>query len=150
MRPVYENSTTLAAEDRLASKLSDQWSCKTTKLGRKYKVDYALSRGGVIYAWAELKKRNIPSNRYSEYMLSLDKYLTAQTLAQQTDTKCLLVVEFSDCVLYTDLATVKFRLGMGGRKDRGDPEDYEPCCWMPLDQFKEINFTDITAEMEAL
>ena len=59
MRPVYENSTTLAAEDRLASKLSDQWSCKTTKLGRKYKVDYALSRGGVIYAWAELKKRNI-------------------------------------------------------------------------------------------
>jgi len=142
MRPIYENSTTLAAETKLADKLSQCWECKPIKLGRKYKIDYALSRSGVIYAWAELKKRNMPSDRYDEYMLSLDKYLTAQTLAQQTGTKCFLVVEFTDRIVYADLADVEFRLGMGGRKDRGDPEDYEPCCWMPLRQFKEVKILD--------
>ena len=150
MRPIYENNKTLAAEEALAEKLAVEWQCKPIKLGRKYKIDYALSRGGVIAAWAEFKKRGIASDKYSEYMLSMDKYLAAKELARETDTTCFLVVEFTDCVLYADLASVSFRLGMGGRKDRGDPEDYEPCCWMPLKEFNTLTFTDITEETVAL
>lgn len=137
-RPIYENAETLDAEGKLSNLIMDAWGCKAVKLGRKYKVDFALTRKGTIKAWAELKKRSFEKSRYDEYMLSLDKYMTACALSKDTNVPCFLVVEFEDDVVYADLAEVEYRLGMGGRKDRGDPEDYEPCCWMPLSQFKSL------------
>lgn len=135
-RPIYETKQTLSTEERLIKLIAESFNAKPVKLGMKYKVDYAMTRSGRIEGWIELKKRSFNFDQYEEYMLSLDKYMTAKRLSQDTGKPCILVVEFNDKILFADLAEIEFRLGMGGRKDRGDPEDYEPCCWIALSQFK--------------
>jgi hypothetical protein len=135
-RPIYENAETLSTEERLIEFVASKMNAKPIKLGRKYKIDYAMSRQGSIAGWIELKKRGFDSDRYDEYMLSLDKYMTACQLSRDTKLPCSLVVEFNDKIVFTELTEIDFRLGMGGRKDRGDPEDYEPCCWIPLSEFR--------------
>ena len=137
-RPIYETQETLSAEERLIGFIAKISKSKPIKLGMKYKIDYAMTRMGCIDGWVELKKRSFDSNKYDEYMLSLDKYITAKNLTRDTGKPCSLVVEFNNEILITDLGAIEFRLGMGGRKDRGDPEDYEPCCWIPLSQFKSL------------
>lgn len=135
-RPIYENAETLSTEERLIKLIADASNSKAVKLGMKYKMDYAMTRNGCIEGWVELKKRSFDSDKYDEYMLSLDKYMIAKKLSEDTGKPCTLVVEFNDKIFLADLSKIEFRLGMGGRKDRGDPEDYEPCCWIPIDQFK--------------
>lgn len=135
-RPIYETTQTLETEERLIKLIAEASKSKPIKLGMKYKVDYAMTRNGVIEGWVELKKRSFNSDKYDEYMVSLDKYMTAKRLSEDTGKPCTLVVEFNDKIFIADLSKVQFRLGMGGRKDRGDSEDYEPCCWIPISEFK--------------
>ena len=52
MRPVYENSDSLKAEEQTIRRVAEAWKTTYVKLPMQYRVDWALLRGGVV-AWCE-------------------------------------------------------------------------------------------------
>ena len=137
-RPTYENAQSLADEERIIKSFCDGVKIESGqefipwKLPRRYKVDYALcSDTKVIRAYAEVKKRDIPSDKYKEIILSFEKY-DAMVRLQEYGFKCVLIFEFHDGIFHLDVKSLaECRVGMSGRTDRNDPDDTEPCIWIP-------------------
>jgi hypothetical protein len=106
------------------------------KLKRSYYVDWAaINFDNSICGWVEFKKRTTPKLEYSTYMISAQKINSLLSLAQLTEAPCYLVVQWSDefgvCSNFSDC-----EMRIGGRMDRNDPEDYEPCYMIPIERFR--------------
>jgi hypothetical protein len=134
-RPYYENNKSLQKEHALAERLEKRWQCKLKKLPIKYMLDYAVWKDSQISAWVELKCRTIPFEHYDEYMISLAKVMAAKDLSRNTELKSFLVVQWSNKQAFIQLDNAPYELKMGGRKDRNDPDDIEPCCYFKLKDF---------------
>ncbi len=137
-RPMYETSESLKNESEVASRISSAWNTKLNKLPIKYRVDYAAERNGKIVAWIEVKTRKYNMNDFDSFMLSLDKYNASVQLGSITNLPVTLVVRWSDKIGYADLLHCRGVIKMGGRKDRGDPQDVEPAVYIPIDDFREL------------
>jgi len=136
MRPIYESDTDLYNEREVINALNDLWQTQSTKLPRSYGLDYTLTRGGRVTAFVEIKCRTIPSWTYDTYMISLAKVLKAKSLGNNVGVPAFLVVRWNDMVGYVDLRIVALDVQVGGRKDRGDEQDIEPVCMIPIKEFK--------------
>lgn len=137
-RPMYETSESLKNEDEVASRISSAWNTKLNKLPIKYRVDYAAERNGKIVAWIEVKTRKYNMNDFDSFMLSLDKYNASVQLGSITNLPVTLVVRWKDKIGYVDLLHCRGVIKMGGRKDRGDPQDIQPAAYIPIDDFREL------------
>ena len=137
-RPMYETSESLKNESEVASRISSAWNTKLNKLPIKYRVDYAAERNGKIVAWIEVKTRKYNMNDFDSFMLSLDKYNASVQLGSITNLPVTLVVRWSDKIGYADLLHCRGVIKMGGRKDRGDPQDIQPAVYIPIDDFREL------------
>jgi len=133
-RPIYETPADLVNERRVADALLERWRCNAVKLPRRYEIDYALSRGNRVMAWAEVKCRTNPREQYPTYMVALGKVLTGLNLSQRTNLPFMLVVQWTDSLGWV---TPTFdAIHIGGRHDRGDREDEEPMVHIPIADFK--------------
>lgn len=137
-RPHYENRKSLQKEHALAQGLEKRWECKLKKLPIKYMLDYAVWKNRQISAWVELKCRTITFEQYDEYMISLSKVMAAKDLSRNTGLKSFLVVQWSNKTAFLQLDNAPYKLRMGGRKDRNDPDDIEPCCYFKLKDFTDL------------
>jgi len=137
-RPMYETSESLKNENEVASRISSAWNTKLNKLPIKYRVDYAAERNGKIVAWIEVKTRKYNMNDFDSFMLSLDKYNASVQLGSITNLPVTLVVRWKDKIGYADLLHCRGVIKMGGRKDRGDPQDIQPAAYIPIDDFREL------------
>ena len=137
-RPMYETSESLKNENEVASRISSAWNTKLNKLPIKYRVDYAAERNGKIVAWIEVKTRKYNMNDFDSFMLSLDKYNASVQLGSITNLPVTLVVRWKDKIGYADLLHCRGVIKMGGRKDRGDPQDIQPAAYIPIDVFREL------------
>jgi hypothetical protein len=137
-RPHYENRKSLQKEHALAQGLEKRWECKLKKLPIKYMLDYAAWKNKQISAWVELKCRTIPFEQYDEYMISLAKVMAAKELSRNTGLQSFLVVQWSNKTAFLQLDNADYELRMGGRKDRNDPDDIEPCCYFKLKDFTDL------------
>ena len=137
-RPYYENRKSLQKEHALAQGLEKRWECKLKKLPIKYMLDYAAWKNRQISAWVELKCRTIPFEQYDEYMISLAKVMAAKDLSRNTGLKSFLVVQWNNKTAFLQLDNADYELRMGGRKDRSDPDDIEPCCYFKLKDFTDL------------
>ena len=110
------------------------------KLPIKYKVDFAiLNDRKEIISWAEVKRREHKIGTYSTYMISLDKYLSGMHLHKLTGLPFNLVVKFTDNLYHCEihlLSYAQITISMGGRTDRSDEQDIEPCVFFDIDLFK--------------
>jgi hypothetical protein len=143
-RPVYENAESLAEERRFASAIEERWNCRLRKQPRHFILDFAVERDGVIVGFAEIKCRNYRSDAFRDYMISLSKIARAREIKRVTGLDTALCVRFTNADLMrkiTDDRTVS--VGMGGRKDRGDPEDIETVAMIPLREFKFIERREV-------
>lgn len=138
-RPLYETKENLKGEHEVADKIAHLWKAKLSKLPIKYKVDYAAERNGKIVAWIEIKCRTNDMNDYQTYMLSLDKYNASIELGKVTNLPVTLVVKWNDKIGYADLLHCRGVIKMGGRVDRGDPQDLEPAVFIPIEDFRELD-----------
>jgi len=139
-RPLYETNDNLSAEAWFIDGLCTLWECGAWKLPLRYKLDYALSRGKSIKAFLEIKVRNYRKDAFEDYMISMDKVLTARRYSDFAKVPSLLAVEWLDASGFIDLGTMKnFSLGFGGRTDRGDSEDTEPVVLIPISDFSCID-----------
>tara|TARA_Y100000310_G_C20172212_1_gene574200 strand:- start:140 stop:574 length:435 start_codon:yes stop_codon:yes gene_type:complete len=138
-RPLYETEADLEEERFFTDTLCSLWDCDARKLPLRYKMDYALQRGGIIRAFLEVKVRNYTKDYFETYMLSMEKVLAARQFSEFAGVPSILAVKWKDASGFIVLNTLEdFELGFGGRVDRDDSQDMEPVIFIPIKNFKVI------------
>lgn len=153
MRPKYETAKHRKAEAEIMAEVRKEAgsNIKAIKLSEKnYYVDFALfnekeARTKNLIAYAEIKDRpGLAINDYNlfkeGYMLSAAKYVHGITLAKYCKVPFFLIVRFANKdIKITNLgAAEQNSIGIGGRTDREDKFDREPCIYIPITGFYEI------------
>jgi|TARA_Y100000310_G_scaffold328181_1_gene395852 hypothetical protein len=134
MRPFYESQAHRDAEEKLRKKFERASGYYLHKVPFSYGVDYACTDDDQVKAFAELKVRTNKYKEYPTYLLSYQKCLKAQYLKKTV----YLVVQFEDGAYKCNLTNVLSGYNgvwMGGRKDRNDWMDIEPCVHIPIGLF---------------
>jgi hypothetical protein len=142
MRPVYETEKDRKVEQAIINELSDAWKIFYQKLPIKHRLDFALlDDKRAVTAWAEVKRRDNDSTTYDTYMLSLDKYMSGMQLFKLTGLPFFMVVKFSDGLYYCEVSLLSYaqlNISFGGRTDRSDSQDIEPCIYFESNLFKKV------------
>lgn len=142
VRPMYETAEHLSAEQKLVQDLEAAWQLKAHKLKLHYEIDTALlvPYNNAVKYWVETKCRTNASDAYGTYMLSAHKWMRGNHLAASLGGEFRLVVRFTDKTLYVpgNVNPSELRCKIGGRVDRGDPQDIEPCVHIPMELFAPI------------
>lgn len=137
-RKMYETSEDIAREEEVKALLEQRWQATLHKLPISYNFDYLVERNGDSSAWVEIKVRTNPMNQYDTMMVSLHKLLAGQHLTKSTGLPSFLVVKWTDKVGFVNINDCASTLKMGGRADRNDSQDRDPCLYIAIDQFQEF------------
>lgn len=137
MRPRYETREDLTREAELSRVASKKFNCTFSKMPDRYGLDFCATRDGRVVCFAEVKVRTTPFSMYQTYMISLGKVMAARNLAGVTGLPSLLIVGWSDAWGQTrlDIDPWVGSISVGGRTDRGDPQDIEPVVMIPMSAF---------------
>jgi len=138
MRPLYESSNDLAEEQKVAAVLSKARDLQFYKLKYAYKIDWIIFKAGLVNSVAEIKRRKVKRFQYETLMLSLDKWISGKTLANEMEVPFILFIKWDDGLFWYKAGSSKVTYGFGGRKDRNDAQDMEPMVFIPVKDFKEI------------
>jgi hypothetical protein len=139
MRLIYEKPEDIVAERTVLDRACEGWRCTAKKLPIKYELDYLLLREGKGVAWLEIKSRTNPRTEYPTYMIALTKIMAARRLSEASQLRSFLLVQWSDYCGYVRLdSLLDFRVAVGGRTDRGDPDDIEPVALIPIMDFARL------------
>jgi len=135
-RPIYETRADRGREAEFSLLLSKKFNCTFSKLPIRYGLDFSAVRDGRVVAFVETKVRTNPVGQYPTYMISSGKFMHADALSRATGLKCMLAVRWSDAWGYTELTmSPDITVSIGGRMDRGDEQDIEPVCLIPISRF---------------
>ena len=138
-RPDYETDSDLCNEKNIAANIESAWGVSLQKTPRRYPYDYiALDFNEVAVALIEIKHRNNDSKKYQSYMISMGKLAECQGTAKTVGLAFVLVVGFSDKIMFWPYKKNQFDIEIGGRRDRGDNQDIEPVAQIPMKHFKDI------------
>jgi hypothetical protein len=142
MRTLYETQQDRDREERVKEHLQAVWKSTLHKLPIRYEVEWlAFRKDGRAVAAIEFKWRSNPSGRFETYLLALGKWMALDRLRVACGLRSILVVEFSDALMFHVLGEVdsdEIRIEWGGRTDRSDPNDMEPCVMIPMEKFRAI------------
>lgn len=138
-RPTYEKSSDRSAEEIAIKKFINSFDeeVEFIKLPIQYKMDFALTRNGIITALVEVKCRKNNKNAYSTYMISMSKLLSAASY-KAIGINCILLVQWSDQIGWIQMDHKEWSFKVGGRKDRNDWQDIEPVGHILIKNFKQI------------
>lgn len=136
MRPRYERPRDLTNEQRVAARMKER-GIELRKLPISYRLDFAMFRDGKLRGFAEVKTRNNRHDTYPTLMISLGKVMAARQLAEVSETRSVLLVQYLDGIYWCNFAS-PFEVAMGGRWDRGDDDDVEPVAHYPIEAFKMV------------
>jgi hypothetical protein len=135
---IYETEADRANESGVFTLLSKKYNCAVETCPTLSSIDgYLLNADGSRAIAVEIKTRRNPHDRYPTYMLSANKHENLVYITKQESIPALLVVNFTDGVYATKIKD-EYTTGMGGRYDRGNPNDMESCVYIPMGEFKEI------------
>jgi hypothetical protein len=137
VRPRYETKEDLTREAEISRVAAQKFNCTFSKMPDRYGLDFCAVRDGAVVAFAEVKVRTTPHLMYQTYMISLGKAVAARSLHEATGLPSILIVGWSDAWGQTrlDTAMKPGSIRVGGRADRGDPQDIEPVVMIPLSDF---------------
>ena len=135
-RPIYETGGQREAEARVARLVAGRMGYEAHPLPLRYPLDYAFTRdSGAVERWAEIKCRTVLSTAYPTYLLGLAKFLGLLSFQRDTNIPALLIVQWTDRVGVLRLPC-QYQVRIGGRTDRADPQDSEPCAMIATRQFQ--------------
>jgi hypothetical protein len=139
MRPVYETKQDLENEKAVAMCLSEKWNCNVEKTKKFYPCDYSGIRRGNVVSFLEIKCRpQLDHDDRDSYMTGALKICSCLSIAERLKRPFILVVSFNDGIYYTNTFPTDFII-MGGRRDRNDPDDIEPCMLIPMTNFRRLD-----------
>jgi hypothetical protein len=139
--PWYETDATLGQESIVFRIIARRWNCIAVKLPVAYRLDFALTRDNKVLSFCEFKNRNYTMNQFDDwggYLLSLHKWTEAQSMCKSTGVPFVLVVKTIDNKIWYSVFKddfFKFPTTIGGRKDRNDSRDIEPCVLIDVNKF---------------
>ena len=138
MRPMYESDADRDAEENARRKLEQVWKCELHKLPVRYHCDFAAQRDGVIVGLIEYKRRYFRHDKYPTTILFAEKVRNTSILAGACSCCAYYVVEFDDGLFYLEMHERPTQICMGGRTDRGDPQDIGIVYHWPIDRLIRI------------
>jgi len=135
VRPAYETSANIAAEQSVAQRLEQLWSCKLVKTPRFYEFDYAITQDLAVKAFCEIKVRE---KHYQTLLLSLHKWKLGLEMAGASGLPFLLVAKTPAGLFYMTAVKKPYAIEMRGRTDRNDDQDIEPCILIPYSDMTKV------------
>jgi hypothetical protein len=139
-RPRYETEIDLAKEGRLADFLRQHFACRFQKMRVSYKWDFAAysSQSATVIGFCEAKIRG---KLYPKMIISLEKWMAGKQLCKETGLPCHLIFSTPAGVYHFSMNAQSFpnEILIAGRKDRGDPDDIEPCVLIPIGTMARIS-----------
>jgi len=137
---VLENEQDWQNEIRIAEYLEFAWQCEMEKQPKFSTFDYIAKRGNEVMAFVEIRCLNNAFDRYACSYINLKKLLEARLLESATQTKCLFVVEFTDCLAFCRL-NKKLRLVKSlATWKRRNPDELDEIAMIPMRQFQKIHY----------
>lgn len=135
-----EQAEDVEREAKVAAVVATEFGWDLQKTPTFYKVDFFALRDGKPKAWVEIKARHtIALRKYPYLWLSLERVSALMQFAADTNLPAFVVFGLSDGIYWHRLKVpMAYRIEMGGRTDRNDPNDVEPCCCLPQDEFSVI------------
>lgn len=136
--PQWETSKDRRNESDVARILESRWDCRLHKMPKSYRLDYFATRDRNPVAFIEVKCRTHSFNQFPTLILSLGKYLSAQSISSATGIPSLLVARFPDSLAYVSLMN-DFPISMGGRTATArDERDFEPVIEIPTERMVKL------------
>lgn len=138
-----ETEHNLKMEMLTIAEIGTAWKCEPVKLPQYCQLDFALTREGKIEAFAEVKCRTFPRDRFKTSLIHLHKMMYARQVAFETGIPTFLIVRWTDWIGACSFK-VDFHTTVGGRRDRGIERDYGLMAEVPIDEFhmvRELNET---------
>ena len=137
MRPVYENEFDRSNEEYIKDYLEANGEFTYEKSDPFAPIDGLLLREGKPVAAIEIKARTNASDKYPTYMISASKANSMLQISWEDNIMPLLVVRFTDGV-FAVVIRKGYEKRLGGRYDRNDSYDVEPCVYIPMTEFKRL------------
>lgn len=137
--PEYENDQHRAHELGLMQSIGEKHGLQLYKLPKRFVLDAAGFKNGDLHCFFEFKRRNVAHDTYPTMMLDLFKVIGSAELLRVTKKPCHLVVEWNDMIGTCNLQAYK-RIDIGGRTDRGDPNDFGLVVHYPIEAFRTLEF----------
>jgi hypothetical protein len=137
--PKYETEQSLRGESAVAKLIEERRDVSLEKLNPVYRLDYAAFRNGEVTSFLEIKCRTFERDKYETTLINAHKIMSANDITQAFRRPAFLVVSWTDWTGFISFENLsQYRIGMGGRTDRGDPKDWDICCFIPVSEFKEL------------
>lgn len=145
MGRVYETAEDLENEKAIKEIIEKAKPVKLVKAGQFCKIDYIMmDLEGNGMALVEMKARKVASNQYETLLLDYAKYESAIYVSRHLWNEpknrpldFLIFIKFLDKLMYYKYdKTHNLSVKAGGRTDRGDKNDIEPCVHIPMTLFK--------------
>lgn len=142
--PIYETDEDVARQERMIKRFCEHFSYDYAPFPPKHKVDYAILKPQrikghwykVVAGMVEVKTRSFPHKKYPTMMVNVGKVLYAKQFVD-IGIKVVLLVGWTDAVGFISLTADSFA-AMGGRNDRGDPNDEDVMIHFPIEDFTMI------------
>jgi Holliday junction resolvase-like predicted endonuclease len=136
---MYETQADRNNEQRVADLLAEK-GYTLVKLPLQYKLDFAIIEDELdkVVGFAELKARTVEMNKYPTAMISLAKVVKAHDISSCTNLPSYFIVLYKDALVRINFAS-EFSVNIGGRSDRGDPQDRDVCAYYPIEGFTVVS-----------
>lgn len=146
MRPIYETPEQREAERVMAERVAAAWKCGLLRRPDLDSADWVLTaRGGrVTRAFMECKDRSrytmAALDGFGGVFCSQQKWVAARDLHRDTGVPFVFVVQTEGRALWYHHTTdfTNDGLVVGGRRDRNDPLDIEPCILLQQQRFARV------------
>jgi hypothetical protein len=138
LRPKYETAYDLANETTAQEVIEAEFKCKLHKLPVSYHADWVATRNNKVVAVIEFKKRTVDKNRYATTFIFVDKWMNGIRLSDTMAVPFMLFIEWTDGLYWHHVGSTPVEFTMGGRTDRGDPQDIQPSVHIPVTAFKKV------------
>lgn len=141
-RPAYETECDRKNEREVADAMQIAWGCTFVRLKHFSPVDFAIERGGGVVAMAEVKCRTqnwVQLSNMTGLAISLAKVTTMAIQKAATGLPHYLIVRASDEIRYVEIDRDLIRKHpkkVFGTTKRGDPQNIEPCLFIPVAEFR--------------
>ena len=136
----YITDELAAKELALIERVVPLWGMIAEKNPELHKIDFSLAieKDDSIMGFVEAKCRNCNHDKYRTFFISLAKYIHACELTKFTGIPTFILVEWMDQTKYVKVPCMTADIRMGGRIDRGNPDDHEPMIHIPITEFRPV------------
>lgn len=133
-----ETDQDLETERRVMGFVESHWSCSLVKQQQFDPMDYVAVRDDKTVAWVEVRKRNIPSNKYKEIFMGYEKFQKLSLAARALYIPCVFFVVFTDAMMWVDLTRVmpKTRFASRGAMKHKRATDNERSVLIPVSSMR--------------